>query len=82
MFGPMTFVEGRDHTYLGLEIKVLTDNSIFINQTSYLNKVINSYVEWRVTIDSNFKLKDYVTPSITHPFTVGVCKKKSETPAV
>jgi hypothetical protein len=64
MFGTMTFIEGNEHHYLGLEIKILKDKSVFINQTSHLMKVIKSYVEWRVNMDPQFKLKPYITPSV------------------
>ena len=65
MFGEMKFIEGPKHTYLGLEITVLRDKSVFLSQGTYLQKVINSYNDWRVTIDPKFSLKPYVTPSVS-----------------
>ena len=65
MFGEMKFVEVPRHSYLGLEITVLKDKSVFLSQAIYLHKIISSYTEWRVTIEPDFSLKQYVTPSVS-----------------
>jgi len=77
-FGPMSFTEGSEHTYLGMEIKLLKDKSVFISQSNHLKKVINSYVDWRVSMDSAFKIRAYNTPSVADMMKDMQCDKVCE----
>ena len=62
-FGPMKFNEGKEHNYVGMHLQVMQDKSIFASQVGHINNLLTAYQAWRVKRDTNFKYKDYKTPS-------------------
>jgi hypothetical protein len=62
-FGEMDFIEGDTHSYLGMSLQVLPDNSVFVNQTGYARSLVASYVQWRQSLDTSYRVKAYKTPS-------------------
>ena len=63
-FGEMKFTEGASHSYLGMALQVLPDNSVFVNQTGYARSLVASYEQWRATLAEPFHLRPYKTPSV------------------
>ena len=60
-FGSMNFVEGSEHSYLGMSLIVLEDRAVYLSQIGYTRSLLSQYCQWRGLSPAN--LRAYKTPS-------------------